>query len=118
MEKESIPTPQSLVKISFWEARIRVQLTKFAVKDAYLRQYTFLLLLFLKIQFLFFMWTSVLPAYLYAYASWKYLVPMKVERHQILWSWGYSYELLCGYWELILDSLQEEQVVLTTESSI
>lgn len=43
---------------------------------------------------------------------------MKVERHQILWSWGYSYELLCGYWELILDSLQEEQVILTTESSL
>lgn len=63
------------------------------------------------------MCTSVLlPIYLYAYASWNYLMPMKVERYQILWSCRYSYELLCGYWELILDSLQEEQVILTTES--
>lgn len=44
-------------------------------------------------------------------------MPAKAQREcQVLWNW--RYKQVCGYWEWNLDSLEEQLVLLTAETSL
>lgn len=48
-----------------------------------------------------------------------YLVPTEAKKGQnIPWNWSYSYQLLCCYREINPDPLENQQVLLASESSL